>query len=67
MTLLPDRIGDTGIYRYEIRCLDADGEIHVIGWSDDPKAFRKGVDLHPSHHSHHAVERQATHRSRGEQ
>lgn len=56
MTLPESKLGDCG-RRYEIRCQDDDGAEHVIGWSDDPEAFRQAIELHPGHSNRTVVER----------
>ncbi len=58
MTLPPDKIGDHG-QRYEIRCVDGDGKEIAFGWANDPEAFRKSIELHPSYHSRRVVDREA--------
>ncbi len=59
MTLPPEQIGDKG-QRYEIRCQEEDGEVFVIGWSEDPDAFTEAVSLHPSWHFREVIDRHAT-------
>lgn len=59
MTLPPGKIGDHRWRRYEIRARDGDGNTLVLGWSDDPDAFREAIELHPSLHDRKVIDRAA--------
>ena len=56
MTLRPDQLGDKG-QRYEIRCRNEAGEEIVVGWSNDPDAFCKAIELHPSRNQRRVIDR----------
>lgn len=56
VTLPPGRLADRG-QRYEIVCRDRNDNRVVLGWSDDHRAFREMVELHPSLQDREAIDR----------
>jgi hypothetical protein len=46
---MPD-VGDQG-QRYEVRYTDCDGSEHIMGWCEDPSAFVRAIESHPSWHT----------------
>lgn len=37
--------------RYEVRCMDLNGNVEIVGWADDPSGLIASVKSHPSYHS----------------
>ena len=59
VTLPPDSIGDKHGHRYEIRAKDEGGVEFVVGWSADPEAFTRAIELHPCWHDRRVIDREA--------
>ena len=59
---MPAAVGDLG-QRYEFWCDDEDGKPMLLGWANNPDAFKEAVAKHPLWENHRVVDRKPDHKS----